>query len=146
MVALDLPSVHVGLKQGLQVQLRIGADQESGLAVEQLRSFAQPVTQWFDDNQQQAQIGTGLAPKDVATYLDGDFANRPGGETADLDDRHGVVVQYFFGGGRQRTITAGTPAGAGSRGGWQSLKQFGIFADAPNEGGALGQLPQHRAV
>src|ERR1035437_218342 len=53
MVALDLPAIHVGLQQRLQIQFRSGADEKSGLAVEQLGAFAQPVTQRFDDQQQQ---------------------------------------------------------------------------------------------
>jgi hypothetical protein len=36
MIALDLPAIDIGLQQRLQVQLRVGTDQKSGLAVEQL--------------------------------------------------------------------------------------------------------------
>src|ERR1017187_7969829 len=90
MMALDLPAIHVGLHQCLQVQFRIGADEKGRLAIEQLGAFAQPVTERFDDHQLQAQIGARLAPVEVAHDLHGDFPSFSGGETADLYYRHGV--------------------------------------------------------
>lgn len=43
-VDLDLPAIDVSLNKGFQVKVWIGADEESGFAVEEFRSFAQPIS------------------------------------------------------------------------------------------------------
>src|SRR5689334_13309376 len=101
MVALDLPTVNVGLQQNLEIELRIGADQKGGLTVEQLGAIAQTVAEGFDDQQEQWHIVTSLAPVDSAQNLDRNGAYASSGETGDLEDGYGVVVQDLFGSGSE---------------------------------------------
>ena len=65
-IALNLPAMHVGLEEGFQIQLRVGADEKGGLPVEKLGALAEAIAEGFDDQQAQGEVGSGLAPVEGA--------------------------------------------------------------------------------
>jgi hypothetical protein len=91
-------------------------------------------------------LGSGLAPVEGAEELDGDIPHLPGREAADFLPGDGIVAQDLFGCRSARAVTLAPSAWLGREGRGKGKAEFGIFADAPDEGGALGELAQHAAV
>ena len=90
-VTLDLPTINVSLNDGLKGKIDVGADQEGGLAVEDLGSFGKAVTKRLDDNQTQGKIRTGLAPEERGDGFALDLLDLAGDETFDCLKGNGVV-------------------------------------------------------
>jgi hypothetical protein len=91
-------------------------------------------------------LGSGLAPEEGAEELDGDITHLPGGEAGDFLPGDGIVVQDLLGGGSRRAIRLAPSAWLGWEGRGKGKAEFGIFADASDEGGARGELAQDAAV
>jgi hypothetical protein len=49
-IALDLPAIDVGLHEGGQIQVRVGADEEGGFTVEKFGALAEAIAEGFDDH------------------------------------------------------------------------------------------------
>ena len=83
-IALDFPSIDVGLDESFERKAEIGANQESGIAVEQLRTVAKAVAEGFDDQQTKRTFATGFAPENVFDDFDFEGLQFSGGKSLDL--------------------------------------------------------------
>src|SRR5262249_26268578 len=70
MIALDLPTVDVGLNESLHGQSQIGRNQKSRIAVEQFGAVAEAIANGLDHEQTKRPLGSGLAPEEVFENFD----------------------------------------------------------------------------
>ncbi len=143
-VDLDFPSIDVSLNKCLQIKFWIGADEESGFAVEELRSFAQAVSQRFDDNEKQRFIGSGFAPEHGTEGFDLEVTDLSDGKTRDFLKGDLVIVQDFLWCWGFEAVLAWTPVCFCV---WvQRQAQVGVLADAPDECGSGRQCFQENLI
>jgi len=83
-IDLDLPTIYVSLHKGLQVKVWIGADEERGFAVKEFRSFAEAISDGFDDDKKQRFVGAGFAPEHRTEDFDLEVSYLSDGEAWDL--------------------------------------------------------------
>lgn len=64
-ITFDFPAIDIGLKQEVNREIQIRADQKSGVAVKEFGTVTEPITKRFDDDQTEWAIETRFAPKEM---------------------------------------------------------------------------------
>ena len=95
-IAFDLPAINICLNQRLQVQLQVSADQKRRLAVQQLGTVAQPITQRLDHDHLERQVDARFAPVDPSQHFHRNVVKLAGGKASHLDRLHRLVAQDLF--------------------------------------------------
>ena len=137
-VDFDAPAMEVGFNEALGVKIGVGANQEGGLAVEELGALAQAIAEGSDDDQLQELIHPGGAPQQAGALFE---AQLVGGAAMEEGKGlpGGIVGADLFGGGSGRAVAEAAAARfAGGRIGQE--QQLGILADAADGGGVVGQV------
>ena len=92
-IALDLPSIDIGLQKRLDRQSGVGANEESGIAIEQLGTLAKAITDGFDDDEAKRPVTTGFAPEEVVDDFDLESAQFTRSKTLNRNKGNGFVAQ-----------------------------------------------------
>ncbi|MGH9822322.1 MAG: hypothetical protein ACREDR_03540 [Blastocatellia bacterium] len=83
-IALDFPSVDIGLDKSFQRKVDISADQESGLAkIPRTRILGEMINNGTDREDTQRTIRSGFGPKDGADCFNSELSHCSGNETRD---------------------------------------------------------------
>ena len=131
MVALDFPTINIGLEESVKGKIQIRANQKSGFAIEQLGAITKAVAERFDHQQTKRTITTCFAPKKIFDDFDFEGLQFTGGKRLNLDQGDGVVTQNFFWGWCRRAVTSWAALFDGT--GRDGKTEFGIFADAAEQ-------------
>lgn len=143
-IALNLPTIDIGLEKRLDRQSGIGADQKSGIAIQQLGTFAKTITDGLDHNEPKRTMTTGFAPEEVVDDFDLESTQFTSGKTLNGNKGNGFVAQGFKRCGSRRTKATG--ASLFARNGRDRKTEFGIFANAAEQNGVVRKLRQNGAI
>jgi len=137
-IHLDTPALEVGFDDRPRIEVRVGAEQERRLAIEQLGALAQAISEGSDDDQLQGLMGAGGAPHQSGAAFEAqgmrDIVVQEGQGLPG-----GIVGADLFGSGSGRTV-AEAPAARFLRLRIRLEPQLGILADPADGGGMVGQV------
>lgn len=142
-VDLDIPAPDIGLKDLLEREVGVGADEEGRLSVEESAHFGQAIVQGSDDDEAEVE-GSGGSPAQGAHGLEVKVVPLVGGIDVTRLPGDGFVLAELFGGRQWRPVEAGSALAWGLRVG-RGVK-FGVLADAADGGDVLGQVFEQDAV
>jgi hypothetical protein len=129
MIALNLPAINVGLKDILEREIDISANQVSGVAKEQLGPFTEAIPERLDDQQPQLLKVAGSAPEERADGFDVHGAKLAGGEGLDFAERDVVILKNLLRSRGRLPVKAAAAFGF-NVGGEQRKCKLGVFANA----------------
>ena len=143
-IDFDVPALEVGFDNEPGVELFIGADEKGRITIEELRAFAQAISERGDDDQLQNLVGAGGAPHQRGTALEAQWMRGAVVREGEGLPRR-IVGADLFGSGRGSTVAA---AAAARFLGWGMgpEQQMGIFAEAANGRGVGGKVAEDGLV
>ena len=143
-IDFDVPAVEVGFDDELGVEVGIGAEEKGGLAIEQLGTLAQAITEGGDDDQLQDLVGAGGAPHQAGAAFEAQLVGGAVvGEGEGLPGR--IVGADLFGSGSGRSVAEAAAARflVGRIG---PEEQMRILAEAADGGGVGGKVVEHGLI
>jgi len=135
-IEFDFPAVEEMLEDLFEGEVGIGTEEIAGIAVEERAVAGETIVQGTNDEEQESLLASGGSPSDGGEGFDLEGMDFAGGEGGDGLPGGGIVLAKSVGGGEAISVGAFASGGVG-----RSLGkgvEFGVLADASNEGGAFG--------
>lgn len=143
-VEFDLPPPQIGLKEALQGERGIGADQVGGLAIEDPGVLGEAIAQGANDDETEILMASGGSPADGSKGFDLKLVDLPGGESGDRLPGDGLVLADLLRGGEAVAIGSETSPSGGLKLGKRI--DLGVLADASDEDGSFGETFQDVSI